>query len=56
MVRPLNKDKDLKQNVTENKIKKIDLSQFEDVEDDDDYSAPCVLSYDEEDEGVESKF
>lgn len=51
MVRPLNKDKDLHKKP----IKKIDLSQFEDVEDDDDYSAPCVLAYDEEDEGEENK-
>lgn len=29
--------------------KKVDISQYEDIEDDDNYSAMCVLAYDSED-------
>lgn len=36
------------------KLKEVDLSQYEDIEESDDYSTPCVIAYDSEDD-VENK-
>lgn len=36
--------------VNEKKKNQIDISEYEDVEDDDDYTPPVVLAYDTEDE------
>lgn len=53
VVSPLNEENKKHSLDTENK-KVVDISKFEDVEDDDDYSAPCVLAYDEGDSVEES--
>jgi hypothetical protein len=39
-----------RENEKDLKEKKVDISQFEDVENDKNYSAPCVLAYDETDD------
>lgn len=35
--------------------KKVDISQYEDVEEEDNYSAPCVIAYDAEDAEEDSQ-
>lgn len=49
VVRPLDIESGKKKEIKN----KIDISQFEDVENDEDYSVPCVLAYDETEDSLE---